>query len=205
VKIAQITANSGNFDVVHESIEQQGVYIDSFVFTDKNFPPRKLALHPRMQAKIPKMFGWQMVPGYDVYLWIDASFVMAREDTAKWMVEQLDVFDIALFHHPHRNTVKEEFDFIKLHGDTPYLKQRYEGELDFEIGVPDTELFASTYFIYRNNSRVHNMMKEWWYYTSRYHVLDQLPLPQVLRESACTVKVIQEDVYANKYFRMVRP
>jgi hypothetical protein len=120
------------------------------------------------------------------------------------MLEQLGTFDIALFCHPHRSTVREEANFIKIYGETPYLKCRYEGELDFEIGVPDTELFASTYFMYRNNYRVHSMMKEWWYYTSRYHVLDQLPLPQVLRESACSVKTIQEDIYANEYFRMVR-
>jgi hypothetical protein len=59
-------------------------------FTDANFPPRPLAMTSRLQAGIPKMFGWQLRPGHDVYIWIDASRGLLRDDSVAWFLEQLE-------------------------------------------------------------------------------------------------------------------
>ena len=68
-KIAIITANMGNFDKNIDPVEQS-VKADFFRFIDSNFPPRYQAMTSRFQARIPKMFGWQMNPGYDFYIYI---------------------------------------------------------------------------------------------------------------------------------------
>ena len=76
MKIAVITANLGNFDPNVDYAEQSLAY-DFYKFTDENFPPRFNSMTPRLQARIVKMFGWQMVPPHDLYIWVDSSCILS--------------------------------------------------------------------------------------------------------------------------------
>ena len=213
-RIAVITANLGGFDipVTHSP---QDAEIDWFHFTDENFPPRSCAMTPRLQARIPKMFGWQMAPGYDVYLWVDSSCALARPDSVSYFVDQVSDADVALFKHPHRSSVQEEADYLKgrLAKGCPYITARYKGELlDEQMAeilddpvFSDNRLFASTVLVYRDNCRVKNMMREWWYHTSRYHSIDQLSLPYAMCVSGVEVKTIDENYLKSPYLKYVRP
>ena len=205
MKIIVLTANLGNFDKPVEYVKQSVDY-NFYRFTDENFPPRHCSMTPRLQARIPKMFGWEMVPGYDYYIWVDGSYSFQHPDSVKWFLEQCDGVDIAVLKHPMRNTIQEEADYLKrrlleekgkLKND-PYVTKRYENELiDEQLATikrdeeyVDNCLYASTALIYNNNDRIKNMMRHWWFHTSRYHSVDQLSLPYVLFKAGCSVRVI---------------
>ncbi len=204
MRIAVISANMGNFDKPVEYVKQSMEY-DFHRFTDENFLPRHCSMTSRLQARIPKMFGWEMVPGYDYYLWVDASFSLQHPDSVKWFLEQCDGMDIAVLKHPMRSTIQEEADYLKKRLveekkglKDPYVTNRYENELvDEQLAAikgdeeyVDNCLYASTALIYHNNKRVENMMRHWWFHTSRYHSVDQLSLPYVIRKSGCSVRII---------------
>jgi hypothetical protein len=202
MKIAVITSNMGAFDKNYETTEQS-ISADFYRFGDDNFPIRKNAMTPRLQARIPKMFGWQMIPGYDFYIWYDSSLAVTSKDMASWFLEQLGDADAVFLKHPDRNTVCEEAEFIKQKVKEKhwYLFPRYENELiDEQInelseptGYKDNLLIASTTFMYRNNVLAHDLMKEWWYHTSRYHIVDQLGLPYAIYRSGCKVNIINDN------------
>lgn len=200
-RIAVITANLGGFDPIHEYVPQSVDY-DFYRFTDENFPLRVCAMTPRLQARIVKCFAWQMVPGYEYYIWVDGSCSLWHEDSVKWFMEQLGIADVAFFKHPERDTIQQEADFVKkcLEKQSKYIVSRYYGELiDEQMAeikshnlYADDLLIASTAFVYRNNSSVRGMLKEWWYHISRYHIIDQLALPFVLKRSECDYHIINE-------------
>lgn len=204
-----LTANLGNFDTPVDPVKQNTPA--SFCrFNDENFPPIA-GLTPRLQYRIPKMFGWQMVPGYDVYIWLDGSFSFTREDSVEWFLEQLGDADMALFKHPWRKTIKEETDHIEeyLKKEDKYITPRYKNGLHKEQYADilldkdyvDDHLFTSTAFIYRDSERVRDALRMWWLHTSRYFTVDQIALPYVTRD--LTVNMILENQYKIPYLELV--
>lgn len=218
MKLLIHSANLGNFDKPQDNVEQllpEGIdRIDTFRWTDTNFPPRFNSMTPRLQARIPKMFAWQMKPDYDYYLWVDASCRLPREDSVKWFMEQLGGYDIAVFKHNKRNTVQEEADYLKDRLELeksgkkkPYVLPRYEGErIDDQLAAvePSAELYASTAFIYKNDTPARDLLTIWWLHTSLYHSIDQLSLPTAVEHSKADVKVIREDYLKCKYLEYTR-
>lgn len=204
--IAVVTANLGNFEKQVEYAKQSYPYA-FFNFTDRTFAPRLNAMTPRLQARLVKMFHWQMVEGYDTYLWVDSSCSLQDPDSVAWFVAQLGEQDIAVFKHPNRNTVQEEADYLKqrLAKKCPYITPRYKGELideQLKEVYPEAELYATTAFIYRNTSEVRKALKEWWYHTSRYHIVDQLSFPFCIRNLNKTV--IQSSYLKIPYLTYIR-
>jgi hypothetical protein len=218
IKVAIITANLGDFDPVVEYTPQllpADIEMSVFRFHDENFPPRPHAMTPRMQARIPKMFGWQLVPNFDIYIWVDGSCAMLNNESVKWFVDAIrGTTDIVLFKHPDRKSIREEYEYLKqkIGEGNKYLCARYEGEFDDEqmavikadFQYTDDMLYASTCFVYKNNRRVHQMLKEWWYHTSRYHIIDQLSLPYVVKNSDCVALSLDINVYAFQYLTYIR-
>jgi len=207
--IAVVTANVGNFEPVWPHCEQSVPY-DFYRFDNSNFPHRKNSMMPRLQARIPKMFGWQMAPGYSAYLWIDSSMVMEHPDSVQWFLDHLKGADIAVFAHPHRKTIGEEAEYLKYRFsiDCPYITPRYEFELldeqMAEINNPDLPLYATTAMIYRPTYDIKRMMKEWWYHTSRYHSIDQLSLAYAMSRHHIKPNVIRENYLKTPYITHVR-
>ena len=200
-----ITSNLGGYTPpVNHTPQKCGTPIHAF--TDENFPPRSCAMTSRLQARIIKTMGWQLVPIADKYIYMDASFRLAKENSVEWLVSQLGNKDTAFFHHPDRNTIREEAEFLRTKSTSRYIQRRYHGEqLDaqlaeiFSQSYNDTTLYAGGVFIYMNTPRVHNMLKEWWYHNSRYHLDDQLSLPYCLHQAKCTVNTIEGDIRNCEY------
>lgn len=192
MKLAVLSANLGSFE---KPIDDGRITI-----TEKEFPLRDKSMTARLQARIVKTHMWQFVPGYDYYLWIDSS---CRLKSKQWFLEQLGEADIAVFKHPHRETVQEEADYLKERLELEssgkkqkYILPRYENEdIDGQLEHTNSRLslFASTAFIYKNNSRVRDAMERWWYYISRYHSIDQLSFPQIIAVGQLKVNVIQDN------------
>ena len=208
-KVAFIYLNTNDYEPPFESIPQtvsNDIELSYHFFNDTNFPLRFNAMTPRLQVNLAKMFMWQMFPGYETYIWADSQFAMQREDSAKWLLEQLGSHDIVLFKHPDRTTVKEEADFLRDRLPTSKrLMKRYKDEwLDelMETIPTDGILYASGIFAYRNSLKIQEAFKEWWYYTTRYHLNNQLSLSHAFRN--CDVGMIDDDYFHCKYFTSIR-
>jgi hypothetical protein len=218
MKVTVISANLGRYDPDVPWVPQivpAGVTVEVHRLTDATFPPRPKAMTSALQCGIPKMFGWELFPGADVYLWVDASRALRRPDTVAWFLEQAGDAELLLFRHPHRRTVQEEYEFVKakLAAGNRYLTKRYAGEwLDAQVraivngGLDPARLplYASTAFLYRPTLDVCAMLTEWWLHKSRYLLHDQLALPYVLSRSQIQAKAIDDDVYACPHLPIVR-
>lgn len=199
MKIVIISANFNSFDKEVEWAPQNAQVIR---LNDRNFPPRDQALTPRLYSKLIKCFGWQIVSGYDIYIWADASFKFLNGAT-EWLLNELGEADIAVVKHPWNNTIKEEYEFLLNNNRKPYVHRRYGTELTEQqyraikddYTYVDDCLFCGGLIVYRNKPVIQSMFKEWWYHISRYHLDDQLSLPYVIKKSGCKFNVIQGDIY----------
>lgn len=216
MKVAVISANLGGYDPHVEWTPQvvpAGVTVEVHRLTDATFPRRVKAMTPALQAGIPKMCGYELYPGADVYLWVDASRGLLRPDTVAWFLDGLGRSELLLFLHPERHTIREEYAFVKakLAARSRYLTKRYEGEwLDEQfaaVNVPwytDDRLYASTAFMYRPTVVVRRMLREWFYHKARYLLHDQLALPYLVRDHGVHVAERPESVYDCEYLPMTR-
>lgn len=206
--IAYISANLGNkdMDIQNKHTKQNRDDLDFFYFTDENFKPRTV-VHPRLRAKIPKMMGWQLVPGYDFYIWGDSSMTLVDTDAVTMLLEELGDYDIAFFRHPEfRNSILEELLHMEQHmaglvdfnSGYEYLNERYKDEelrqqVEFYISdkdFVDDKLYCGGMFIYRNTTEVQDMLANWLFHNLIYTIQDQLSLPYVLSKANLKVKVL---------------
>lgn len=210
MSVAVISANLGSFDKKQNHVEQDtDRYITYHIWTDDNFEPRVNSMTPRLQARIPKMMAWNMLPDHDLYIWVDSSCQLADKDSVEWFIDQLGDADFAFFRHNKRKTVGEEAEYLKhrLEIGCSYVTPRYEGEhLDSQMEVvdPDNPLFATTAFIYRNNERARDALTLWWLHTSLYHSIDQLSLYKALKDAGATYNTIDEDYLKCKHLEYIR-
>ena len=196
-RVAVISANLGGIDdgveILHPTQKMDSGYeVEFFHLTDENFPPRHKALHPRLQAKIPKMLGYELYPGFDYYIWMDGNFNLVTENSVMEFVRSCQGFDACFFVHPYRKTVNDEFEFMLNNLDEDrYLQNRYHNEYIKEQqqiystleGFNDQMLFAFGSFIYSKSlieKQEFNILQQWFYHNSRYSVQDQLSLPYIL-------------------------
>jgi len=216
-KVAILSCVLGGFDTPKDPVEQD-IPATFHRWTDENFP-LIAGLTPRLQYRIPKYFGWQMLPGYDFYIWLDGGISLLRRDCATWYLSQIDGYDIGFFEHPHRNSIEAEVrhvdDYLHRRVGTKrgqdYIISRYENGLHKEQlriiqkdkHYSDDKLYATTVFAYRNNPRVQAFMKDWWYYQSRYFTCDQIPLPWLCDNWGLKVKTFDEPLYKTGYMSLV--
>ncbi|OHA87802.1 MAG: hypothetical protein A3A96_00550 [Candidatus Zambryskibacteria bacterium RIFCSPLOWO2_01_FULL_39_39] len=207
-KIAVISANLGGMDKTISNAPQSLPY-DNFMFTDSNFPPRFNAMTPRLQAKIPKIFGWQMAPDYDYYLWLDSTLSLSNTDSLKYFYDNCQCYDIVVFKHPTHPNVRQEARYTRKglkqqskNLGSKYIIARYENELlkeqmeeiEADKDFVDDFLVNGGAFMYRNTKGVQNMLKEWWYHTSRYIIQDQISFAYVLKKSGLKINLKSDNI-----------
>ena len=208
MKIAIITANIGGFDHPVTHLPQSVPY-DYHLFTDKNFPLRSKAMTPRLQAKIPKCFGWQVAPGYDYYLWIDACFTLTHHDALKYFLDNCQDYDVVALRHPKRPNIREEYRYVRrgMH-QSSFLSAKYENELleeqwqaiSSDRSYKDDTLLSGGVFMYRNTPQVQAALKEWWYHISRYEIMDQLAFPYVLKKAGLRINILPDSYGEDCWF-----
>jgi hypothetical protein len=222
VKIALISADLGKFrnNLTSEYVKQElpeGWTLDIHFFDDANFPGRP-SLSPRLQAKIPKMLGYELLPGYDFYIWLDSSFALSHKNAVVWFVESCQNADIAVFKHPYRNTICEEVKYIvsSMEAGDEYLIERYKDEpireqVDLYCSDRDysaNSLYALGAFIYRKellNQPGKNILPLWFYHNSRYSIQDQLSFPyladRLTSSKGLKVAEFSDGIFSNRYIR----
>lgn len=188
------------FDEPHVWADQPA---DVFRYTEKTFPLRN-RLTPHAQSKIPKCFAWDMDPGYDFYIWVDASYQLL-DGAVDFLLKELGDNDFLVFPHPFNNTVEDEYNFLK-QGlvKSKYIQLRYKDELLEEVyKLVDGKdpVYHGAIYIYRNTPEVQKALKEWWYYDSRFHLDDQLTWTHVLK--GLKVKVMDKGVADYPYWRYI--
>lgn len=214
MRIAVLTANLGAFDTEVENVHQElpsNVELVFHRFTDENFPP-VAGVTPRMQYRIPKMFGWQMFPGYDYYIWLDGTFSMQHSGSVQWFLDQVLGYDIALFKHPWRKTIKEETDHVEeyLKKGNKYITSRYKNGFHKEQyaliaadpNYKDDVLYTSTAFVYSNCERVQDALRDWWDDAARYFTVDQIVLPYIVYKHKLEVFAIDKNQYKIPYLTL---
>lgn len=202
-KILVVRANLGDFDkpIVDEP---QSIDCDFITYTDKNFSPRDKSMTPRLQAKIPKMFAWQLEPGYDFYLWLDGNLRLSHPDSVKYFYDNCQDYDVVVLKHPDRDTIWWEYryNWRALNSNAPsnYMVKRYKNELlveqmaviEGDKDYKDDLLVNGGVFMYRNTPRVQEMLKEWFYHCCRYLVMDQLSWTYILKKSGLRLNVLSD-------------
>lgn len=196
---AVIQAAFGNIDTQPQHVVQDVPY-DYYWFSEHNLPPR---LPPRLQAKIPKMFAWQLLPGYNYYLWLDGNIALNSPNTVKHFQEQIDGHDIVVIRHHRRPNIRQEVRYLRkgLREQSNYLVARYNNEYwkeQYELIEKDEDfvddlLVIGGIFMYRNTPQVQAMLKEWWYHNTRYNIQDQISFPYVLKKSGIKIKILDHD------------
>jgi hypothetical protein len=209
MKIALIQASLGGMDKELSHVPQSLDYHRHY-FTDSNFPPRDKAMTPRLQAKIPKFFGWQLAPGYDYYLWLDGNIILAHPDALKHFLDP--EYDIVVLRHPKRPNIRQEQRYLRkgLREQSTYLLNRYHNEdylgqiaeIEADKDYIDDLLVIGGVFLYKNTKAVQAMLKEWWYFTSRYTVFDQFAFPYVLKKSGTKYKVLDDNYNDSPYIKL---
>lgn len=208
-KVAIISSSLGGFDEPPKHTEQS-IKADYFRFTDENFPLRK-SMTARLQAKIPKMFGWQLAPGYEYYLWLDGNIALNRFDTLEYFYNHIQGCDIVVLKHHRRKTAKWEARYLEraLNEQSKYAVARYDNEflkeqmqeIQADKNFIDDLLVIGGIFMYRNTEQVRAMLKEWWYHVSRYIVQDQISFPYVLKKSGLRIRVLEHDYRQWNYIK----
>ena len=214
MKILIVSANLSDFDKPSEHVPQTdvGADVDFYTFTDKNFPPRSKAMTPRLQARIPKCFTWQMLPGYDYYMWIDGNLTLKHEHSLKHFFEQCQGYDLVALQHHRRPNIRQEVRYIRkgLREQSTYLVERYQNELlaeQYKAIQQDKEyvddlLLLSGVFMYRNTFKVQAAMKEWFYQITRYHIIDQTGFVYAMKRAGLKINALP-DLYNDCWFLKV--
>ena len=209
---AVITANLGGIDSFGKHCSQN-VGFDDIKITEDILPPR-LGLTPRLQAKIPKCFAWQLYPKYDYYLWLDGNITLANPTALEYFQEQIQDHDIVVLRHPDRPNIRQEVRYTRkgVNQQSRYMVNRYTGEQYEEFyklvrkdkKYIDDLLVIGGVFMYRNTPEVQAMFKEWWYYITRYCIQDQISFPYVLKKSGLRIKVLEHDFANWNYIKITR-
>ncbi|MCK6426639.1 MAG: DUF616 domain-containing protein [Burkholderiaceae bacterium] len=212
-RILLVTANLGSFDrkaVNHvPQVVREGFTVAMAAFRDENFPVRTNAMHPRLQAKIPKMLAWEYFPGYDYYVWVDGSVRLADPSVIQRMVDDLSDGDIGLFPHFDRSSVRSECDYVcrGIEEGSPYMTGRYGGEwmkeqlalYERDPSFIDDALYIGTYFVYSGAlvGSKPEFFSDWFYHCARYSVQDQLSLPYLIHKHRLKVRTLNPASYAS--------
>lgn len=188
----------------------QSIPYEWHISNDTNFAPRSKAMTPRLQARIPKCFGWQMFPGYDFYMWIDGNLQLKHHDSLFHFLEPLmDGYDVVALRHHRRPNIRQEVRYIRkgIREQSKYLIGRYNNELlkeeyaaiQADEDYEDTDLLLSGAFAYRPTPEVQEALKEWWYHISRYHIVDQIGFVYALKKANLKIKMY-DDLYNDCWY-----
>lgn len=136
----------------------------------------------RRNAKFPKLFGFLLVPDYDVYIWHD-HYLEVIADPFEMAKEFLTNSDMAIFKHPKRNCIYEEMDAIIKYGfEHKHLIEETKKFFEDKNYPKNNGLFELTSFMYKNTFAVKQFMISWWEIINKFSSRDQISFPYVLQK-----------------------
>lgn len=167
------------------------------------------SFYPRRLAKLPKILGFLLIPGYDYYIWHDPYMELAV--SPKFIIDNImGDCDFALFKHPVRNCAYAEINELKSTGAE--TRENLDGiekfllKNQFQI---NTGLFELPAFMYKNSAKVATAMLTWWELICKYSSRDQVSFPYVAAQHNLTYGIIpgspRSHELGNSIIPQVRP
>lgn len=201
-KIAIVTANIGNFDNA-KGVCKQSVEFDYHYYDENNLPFPLPNLNNRLKSKYLKLQTHRFLPGYEMYIWLDASIKVNGGNFAETFVDQIKDHDAALYGHVERNNVYEEIEYIdtEIRKGNPYLVTRYasqqlvkEALFYAKNKLPfDYPLYNCYTFARMNNEKTNKCFDEWWKRCIEFSNFDQAMFSYVAWEADLKINKIQYD------------
>ncbi|TSA39549.1 hypothetical protein D4R30_00910 [archaeon] len=177
--------------------------VEPFKFVPQRVPVDVFAYHPnnveglfrfdmdgRLASKVFKTLMHQIVPGYDLYIWLDASAEIEPQ-FVEWVIETIGENDVLVMRHPHRQSIQDEAQFVvaqmtdgMLGMQSRYATQPVLAEVAHYLknGHQDHVLYANGMFACVNTPAVNAAMEEWWGLIARWSNLCQISMPYVLQK-----------------------
>lgn len=175
----------------------------------KCFGGDSIFARPVMDAKrfkiLPHLYCHESIT-----IWTDANIWLLAEPEV--LVERfLGDADMALFAHPARQTVWDEFAAIR-QGERfqiPFLQRQLTAQEDAyrKAGLwQAAPLYECNVLIRRNNEQVNRVMDAWWSEICRWQWRDQVSLPYVLWKYGKNLRVrpIKGDVRKHSDFKYLK-
>ena len=156
---------------------------------------------PSMNAKIYKILPHKFIDT-DISIYVDGN-IFLNEPKEK-IAELLEDNDIAVFKHPHRESIHWEIRWIEYKyrhdKESPILKNALK-QFEHYKGFPRKTGIANCGFIIRrHNERTKRFNEAWWAEITRWSSRDQLSFPVIRREMPeVKVRMIEGDILNNKY------
>lgn len=132
-----------------------------------------------------KVFPDQILPEYDISLYVDANIDILTPDLFEYVDEELlSRPEETLAVHPHlfRNCIYQEArECIRLKLDDPVTILQHVSKLK-KLKYPENNGLQENNIIYRrhHNNRVKRVMEEWWWWICNYSRRDQLSFNYVI-------------------------
>ena len=178
-------------------------------YDDNNTPSRRLAMHPRLKAKIPKMLEWKSYEA-DWYVWLDSSIRLNPDiDIPSIIIKKANGNPLCLFRHSLGKTIMDEAKCVleNIQYGNDYFKRRFIGEpiksqLIYYYGDPDFKdinLFQMSFFAYHRSAAP--LMKEWFIHNCLWTLKDQISFPYVLQKSGLKYGLFEGTIPNNFMFR----
>jgi len=159
------------------------------VMSDHYFPEEHLSTHgdpeivvPMLNHKWFKMHPGEVLPDYDVSLWIDGSMELIVDDYAERCLAALGDDDWSCVPHPARSCIYPEADY------SATLTWRYDADSILaqkahyeQFHPPGAGLIATGAMARRHTPEVLELSRLWWDECVNWSHQDQLSLPVLLR------------------------
>lgn len=149
---------------------------------------------PVMEAKRYKVLPHLFFPDAEITVWHDGNIWLKRP-ADELVATHLGDADLAVFCHPYRRTIWEEFAVLRRaegRFNVPFLQdQLREQEAQYRAeGVPDVlPLFECNFLIRRRSPAMARVMDAWWAQICRWQWRDQVSFPYVLWKYGDDLKI----------------
>lgn len=165
----------------------------------------KKCILPVREAKIFRILPWQFLD-YEYSIWMDGQ--MAICCNASDLVDKfLDGYDIALFRHPRRDCIYEEYiaDRAWHTYEPPFLSEKEEQKYKSENFPEHDGLYETTIIIRKHSEKIKQFCKTWWAEISAFSSFDQCNFMYAARKHNLKINdMIPGTVWNNPYFNHKR-
>lgn len=177
---------------------------------DGCFGDAEIFRRPEMEAKRYKILPHLFFPDADISIWHDGN-IWPLVSAERLMEQFLGDADLAVFCHPYRQTVWEEFTTLRKNEGRfriPFLQQQLQAQEDAyrSEGLPvDAPLYECNFLIRRHTDAVNRLMEAWWAQICRWQWRDQVSFPYVLWKHPVDVSAIPNvNIRTHPDFRYVK-